>query len=67
VEEALARLAAQAYDVLLSDLNMPGRGGLELIAEARRDHPATRVVVLYMVIADELFGRRSSWGLRPIT
>jgi CheY-like chemotaxis protein len=34
-EEALSRLAAQAYDLILADLRMPGFDGLELIKGVR--------------------------------
>ena len=37
--EALDKLAAQAYDVVLSDVRMPGLDGPALYEEARRLHP----------------------------
>jgi two-component system, OmpR family, KDP operon response regulator KdpE len=37
-EEALDRLRAQPFDLLITDLNMPKLGGLELVQEARREH-----------------------------
>lgn len=38
-EEALAALLGQRFDAVISDLRMPGMGGMELLAEARRQHP----------------------------
>lgn len=35
-------------DVILLDLSMPGRSGLELVRLVRTDHPATRILVLTM-------------------
>ena len=46
VDEALALLATVAPDMALIDLRMPGRSGLELVAEAKRLHPQIRIVVL---------------------
>jgi two-component system response regulator DesR len=44
--EALALLAVAKPDVLLTDIEMPGMGGLELAAEVRRRGAAVRVVIL---------------------
>jgi len=44
--EALALLATAAPDVLLTDIEMPGMGGLELAAEVRRRGLPVRVVIL---------------------
>src|ERR1035441_6740537 len=40
-EEALKLLANQSFDAIISDLNMPGISGLELLAEAHRQFPRT--------------------------
>jgi YesN/AraC family two-component response regulator len=45
-KEALAILAAQPVDVLLSDVDMPGMSGLELVRAARREFPdAVRILL----------------------
>lgn len=44
-EEALAALQRQKFDAIVSDLCMPGIGGMELLAEARRRHPHVAFVV----------------------
>jgi CheY-like chemotaxis protein len=36
--EALAMLGAQRFDVTISDFNMPGVSGLELLNKIRQDH-----------------------------
>jgi putative nucleotidyltransferase with HDIG domain len=38
-EHALELLASQAFDAIISDLNMPGISGLELLESARKKHP----------------------------
>lgn len=45
-EEALALLAHEAVDVILSDQNMPGLQGTELMAQASRSHPHTVRLIL---------------------
>ena len=44
--EALARLKEERWDLLLLDLNLPGRGGLEILAEVRRLWPRLLVIVV---------------------
>jgi len=45
-EVALAALARQPADLVISDLNMPGLSGIELLERIRRDHPDTDFVLL---------------------
>jgi len=44
--EALKALAGGGYDLLITDMKMPGMDGLEVLAEARRVSPALAVVVI---------------------
>jgi putative nucleotidyltransferase with HDIG domain len=44
--EALALLAAEPADVLVTDMRMPGMDGDELLGEVRRRHPHTVRIVL---------------------
>ena len=44
--EAVELLAQQDWDLLLLDINMPGRCGLDVLADARRLRPKTPVLVL---------------------
>jgi CheY-like chemotaxis protein len=45
-EEALAELERGAFDVVVSDLRMPGIDGLALLARVRETSPATARVML---------------------
>jgi two-component system, NtrC family, response regulator HydG len=45
-EEAVARLRAEVFDALVTDLRMPGIDGLTLLAEARRKAPDLPVIVM---------------------
>jgi CheY-like chemotaxis protein/anti-sigma regulatory factor (Ser/Thr protein kinase) len=45
-ERALARLQQQAYDLLLTDILMPGMDGLTLLSKLRQQHPAIPVVMM---------------------
>ena len=44
--EALDRLDQEPRDLMLLDIALPGRSGLELLEDARRLHPALRVLVV---------------------
>src|SRR5207247_5517920 len=44
-DEALAALQAQQCDVAVIDVMMPGRDGLWLVKQLKRDHPDTAVVL----------------------
>jgi PAS domain S-box-containing protein len=45
-EEALQIAATQPFDLLLSDVVMPGMNGVELAAEAKRVNPRARVLLM---------------------
>lgn len=44
--EALDLLIRERWDLILLDINLPGRSGLEVLEESRRLHPDTPVLVL---------------------
>jgi DNA-binding NtrC family response regulator len=45
-EQALARLEVDAYDVVLTDISMPGLSGLELLGTVRQKYPDTPVIII---------------------
>src|SRR5437660_3794701 len=43
---ALAMIEQQEYDAIVSDINMPGMDGLDLLAKVQEQHPETPVVLI---------------------
>ena len=46
--EVMAAVRAGGFEVLLLDLSMPGRSGIELVKRVKEDRPELRVLVLSM-------------------
>jgi DNA-binding NarL/FixJ family response regulator len=46
--EVLARVREGEYDVLVLDMSMPGRSGVELIKQLKKEKPRLRILVLSM-------------------
>ena len=44
-DEGLAMAMAKDYDIVVTDLKMPGLGGMEVLKALRRDRPKTTVVI----------------------
>ncbi len=44
--EALDVLSRGTYDLLVTDVVMPGMNGLDLVKQVRRQHPRVRIIVL---------------------
>ncbi len=45
-EEALSRMAEQPYDLIITDIFMPGISGLELLKVVKEKYPSTEVMVM---------------------
>ena len=45
-EEALSRLGAEGFDVVLTDISMSGMSGLELLGHVRQRWPQTTVIII---------------------
>jgi len=45
-DEAAERLASDKFDLVLTDIKMPGMDGLELLTEIKTKYPGTKVIVM---------------------
>lgn len=45
-EEALRKLQAQSFDVVLTDISMPGLSGSELLTRVLERYPSTAVIII---------------------
>ena len=46
VTEALSKIESTEFDLVLTDLNMPGTNGVELAREIKRRNPETPVILM---------------------
>ncbi|HVU36041.1 MAG TPA: response regulator transcription factor [Opitutaceae bacterium] len=46
--EAMRKLGTMSVDLVLTDITMPGRGGIEFIKDAQALHPGVRILVVSM-------------------
>ena len=44
-DQGLAMAMAKDYDIVVTDLKMPGIGGMEVLKALRRDRPGTTVII----------------------
>ena len=65
--EALSMLAAQRFDVVISEFNMPGMSGLELINKIRQDYRETILVLTTLYGTDALEEEVHRLGIGYIT
>jgi DNA-binding NarL/FixJ family response regulator len=63
-EDGVAAANEHQPDVILLDLHLPGRGGLEVIPELLRAVPDVKILVLTMDDKDEAIGRALRLGAR---
>lgn len=45
-KEAIARMGGEAFDLILTDVIMPEKDGMQVITEARRKQPQVRIVAM---------------------
>ena len=59
---ALAALEREIWDVVLLDINIPGRGGLEVLEDIRRLYPQTKVLIVSAYPEEEFAVRAFKLG-----
>lgn len=65
--EALSMLATQRFDVVISDLNMPGVSGIELLNKIRQDHREMILVLITAYGTDALEEEAHRLGIGYVT
>jgi len=45
-EEASTKLKEKNYDLVITDISMPGMSGLELLTSIKKDYPSTEVIIM---------------------
>ena len=65
--EALSMLATQRFDVVISDFNIPGVSGLELIKKIRQDYRETILILITAFGTDALEEEAHRLGIGYIT
>lgn len=67
-DEALEKISECTPDVVITDISMPGRSGIELIGKIHDQHPEIRILVLSMYLTDDyIFNalRKGAMGYLP--
>jgi len=64
-DEALEKFKQQNFDVMITDIVMPGMNGYELASKIKANYPATKIIItsgydeiLRLEVEDDLFDRR---------
>jgi len=70
-EEALEELTAAVFDVLISDVSMPGMNGIELVARAKVLHPHIQVLMIsgyneFEFVQDAIHVGAQAYVLKPL-
>lgn len=60
---ALETLKSQSFDLLVTDLNMPGVGGIELIRRAKAIYPQLQFIIVSANKSPEIYELALSMGI----
>lgn len=61
-EEMLALLEKRGWDIVILDIGIPGKNGIEVLKQIRRTHPRLRILVLSMYSEDQYAARALGLG-----
>lgn len=62
-EEGLKAIQTERYDIIISDLRLPGQGGLEFLKAVRNAHPDTLCVLITAYRDMHVASEASSMGI----
>ncbi|MBM3558194.1 MAG: response regulator [Alphaproteobacteria bacterium] len=62
-EQALATATAGSFDVILMDMNMPGRDGLTVSGEIQKLKPGQRIILVTANVQDAVRERATALGI----
>lgn len=60
--DAWQRLSEKNFDLLISDIRMPGRSGLQLLLDIRKSYPETKVVIITAYGSREIIELTEKYG-----
>ena len=60
--EVLSKVEENSYDVILLDISMPGRSGLDILKQLRQEKPHIQVLILSMYSEEEFAVRAMKTG-----
>jgi two-component system response regulator AtoC len=52
-EEASEKIAESPFDLVITDISMPGMSGLELLSKIKEQHPMTQVIIMTAYGSDD--------------
>ena len=52
-EEASEKIAESPFDLVITDISMPGMSGLELLSKIKEMHPGTEVIIMTAYGSDD--------------
>jgi CheY-like chemotaxis protein len=61
-DEALEMLKKFSYDLVVSDIRMPGRNGLQLLLDIRKQYPQTKIIIMTAYGSQEMKERAEKRG-----
>ena len=60
--DALAAMARQSFEIVVTDLRMDGIDGWEVLRQVREMNPATKVIVITAYVEEETVAKATQYG-----